>query len=115
MSGGRGGGGSNDQWRPVGGSVGDRDDRCAITERTVLNSPVPDVIADLQVGDILSLELETRPRNRVVVKTSSGQIAGGITSTRLVDIIECLQKGIRYEAQILSAKSGRVEIEIRRI
>ena len=115
MSGSGGGGSSSDQWRTADSSGGDGDDRCDITERTVLNSPVPDVVADLQVGNILSLELETQPRDRVVAKTPSGQIAGGITSTRLVDIIECLQKKIRYEAQVLSVKGGRVEIEIHRV
>ena len=68
MSGGGGGGSSSDQWRVVGSSDGDGDDQCAITERTVLNSPVPDVVADLQVGNILSVELETQPRDRVVAK-----------------------------------------------
>ena len=114
MSGGGGGGSSSDQWRVAGSSEGDGDDQCAITERTVLNSPVPDVVADLQVGNILSIELETQPRDRVVAKTSSGLVAGGITSTRIADIIECLRKSIQYKAQVLSVTGGRVEIEVRR-
>ena len=115
MSGGGGGGSSSEQWRVADSRDGGEDDPCAITESTVLNSPVPNVIAGLQVGHILSVELETHPRDRVVVKRPSGQVAGAITSTRLVDIIECLRQGTQYEAVVLSVRGGRVDIEIRRV
>ena len=114
MSGSGGGGSSNGQWRLASSSNGDEDDQCDIMERTILNSPIPDVVANLQVGHILSVELETSPRYRVVAKTQARLVAGAITSTRLVDIIECLQKNIQYKARVLSVMAGRIEIEIRR-
>ena len=113
MSGGDSGGSSSDEWRSVGGRGGGGTDKCAITERTILNSPVPTVVATLQVGDILLVELETHPRKRVVAKTNANLVAGAITSVNLVDIIECIQSGSVYEAEVLSITGGRIDIEIR--
>lgn len=95
-----------------GGSGGDSD-KCAIYESTVLASPVASVITTLSGGDILILELETAPRNRVVAKNDTGLVAGAITSIRLVDMIECIQAGFSYQAQVMSISGGRVEVEIR--
>lgn len=120
MSGGGGGGSSFDEWRsPAGGGSGGGGagggggvDKCAIVERTILNSPVQSVVGALTVGTNLLVELETNPRKRVVVKTMQGAIAGAITSARLVDIIECLQGGYSYGAVVLSINGGRIEVEI---
>lgn len=114
MSGGGGGGDSNDEWRSkLGGGVGGKD-KCALVELTVLNSPVAAVVSGLSVGDILNVELETSPRNRIVVRdVKTGGVAGAITSPRLVDFIECIQGGYAYEAEVKSITGGRVEIEIR--
>lgn len=111
MSGGGGGGSWDKDWRPP--TNGGENDKCNILERTVLNSPVASVVSNLNVGDILLVELETTPRNRVVAKSSAGAVAGAITSSRLVDLIECLQDEHTYEAEVISVQGGRVEIEIR--
>lgn len=113
MSGGGCGGSSSDDWRGTGGGSVAGDDKCAIVERTVLNSPVPAIVAGLNVGDILTVELETNPRSRLVAKTVAGASAGAITSTSIVDIIECIQNGSAYVAEVLAINAGKVEIEIR--
>ena len=130
MSGGSSSGSGFDGWRtsegatkptrPGGGSGGGSgggggggSDQCAIYETTVLASPVPDVIATLSPGDTLSVGLETAPRNRVVVRTIAGEVAGAITSVHLVDMIECMSGGYAYEAEVVSITGGRVEVEIR--
>ena len=112
MSGGGGGGSSDDQWRPGAGGPVSGDDKCSIVEKTVLNSPVATAVAGLNVGDVLAIALETHPRKRVIARASNGQTAGAITSTHLVEIIECLEGGFEYSAEVLSATGGRVEIEI---
>ncbi len=114
MSGGGGGGGSSDEWRSeLGGGLSGKD-KCAIVELTALNSPVRDVVSGLSVGGILHVELETSPRNRIVVRDiKTGEIAGAITSPRLVDLIECIQGDYAYEAEVKSITGGRIEIEIR--
>lgn len=114
MSGGGGGGSSSENWRGQAVGPGAEDDKCAIVEKTVLNSPNPTVITDLRVGNVLWVELEdAQSRRRLVVKTEVGDIAGAITSTRIADIIECIQKGFSYKAEVLAINAGRVEIEIR--
>lgn len=116
MSGGGGGGGSSDDWRRAGGDGGGAGgglDKCSFIERTILNSPNPDVVSKFAGGEILSVVLEAQPRKRVVVKTVTGNLAGAVTSTRLVDIIECLEAGFGYEAEIISILGGRIEIEVR--
>ena len=52
----------------AGRSGGGDSDKCAIHETTVLASPFTNVIASLTAGDMLSLELQTAPRNRVIAK-----------------------------------------------
>lgn len=110
---------SNDTWRPVsqsgggGEGGGATDNHCAITEKTILNSPNPAVVPTLTVGNILSVELETTPRKRVVVKDAAGQIAGAVTSARLLDIIQCLESGFKFEVEVLIISGGRIELELR--
>ena len=113
MSGGGGGGYFNDDWRRASVNAEIEDDKCDITERTNLNSPVPQVIATLIVGEFLLVDLETQPRERVVVKNSAQEIAGAITSLNLVKFIECIKKGSKYKAEVLFVDGGHVEVEIR--
>lgn len=110
MSSGGGSGGGN--WRPH-SNVYDND-KCDIVEETVLNSPNAAVVSTLSVGDILHIELEFDSEKRVVAKSPGGEIAGSITSTRLLDLIECIQEGHEYEAEVTSAQGGLIPIEIRR-
>ncbi|WP_447725886.1 hypothetical protein [Sphingomonas koreensis] len=110
-----------DDWRQTGtsqsggaaGGGGGGPDKCAIYEKTVIASAVASVVATLKAGDILLVELETAPRNRVVVKTVAGAVVGAVTSLRLVDMIECLKEKFSYQAEVLSISGAKVEIEIR--
>ena len=112
MSGGGGGGINDGNWR-IGGESPSGEDKCAITERTILNSPNAAVIANLAVGDILAVTLVPGQRSRLEAIAGNGQTAGAVTSRRMVDIIECIKNGFIYEAQFISINAGRVEIEIR--
>jgi hypothetical protein len=122
MSGGSSSGSGFDDWRSpngggkAGGSGGGRtgggSDKCAIYETAILASPVATVVATLNVDDKLTVGLETSPRNRVVVRTKDGKVAGAITSVQLVNMIECMQSGYAYEAKVKSINGGRVEVEI---
>jgi hypothetical protein len=111
-----GGGGGTSDWRPAGGQIGgdSGDDGCDIVERTVLNSPVADVVKVLLVGSILSVVFVEGPPTRLVALDSDGRTAGAITSPRLVDLIECIQAGNTYVATVIALDGGRIEVEIRR-
>ena len=56
--------------------------------------------------------METAPRKRVVA-LAGGNVAGAITSPRLIDFIECIEAGVEYSAEVKAVSGGRVEIEIR--
>ena len=111
-----GGGGDPIDWRPVRGQdVGaNGEDRCDIVERTVLNSPVAQVVQTLNQGAVLSVHYADGPRPRLEVRDENDRTAGAITSPRLVDLIECIQLGNNYEATVIGLDGGRIEIEIRR-
>ena len=111
MSGSNGDNGGKD-WRPT-GVVTDQGNKCSIVERTILNSPVHSVVSSIAPNTDLDVVLETTPRKRLVAVDSSGAVAGSITSSRLVDLIECIESGHDYVAAVLSTSSGRIEVEIR--
>lgn len=113
MSGGGGSDrGSSGDWRqPSAGASGS--DKCAISEKTILNSPDRAVVSTLKVGMALEVRLETTPRKRLVAVAANSKIAGSITSARLVDFIECIESGSEYLADVLGVQGGRVEVEIR--
>jgi len=113
MSGSGGSGGAEFRPVPTGGNGEDGDeDGCAITERANLNSPDATVVSTLQVGDPLLVELIDGNVPRVIIKTATNQIAGSLTSRRLVTFIECIRSGYGYQATVLAISGGLVEIEI---
>ena len=114
MSGGGGGGSSRDKWRPEVQDGGVGEDKCDITERTILSSPDPEVVKRLNKNEVLTIELEGRDLERLVAKTDDGDIAGTITSEGMPDIAECIRAGFEYGAEVLSVDGGRVEVMVQR-
>jgi hypothetical protein len=116
MSGSGGGGDdSTSVWRPSGGyGGGGSNDGCNITEVTNLSSPNQQVVSKLAAGQVLDIILEVGKVKRLLANTKSGETAGSITSARMLDLIDCIEKGNDYGASIRSIASGRVELEISR-
>lgn len=111
MSGGGGGGSPS-----YTGGGGEADDEfCDITEKTTLNSPNPAAISGLTAGQILLVNLQTAPVQRLEAVDNSGTTVGAITSTRVLRIIKCINAGYSYEAEVLSVSGGRVDVEVRMI
>ena len=98
-----------------GGGGWSGDDECvdcaSLFETTIINSPDPDVISKLTVNDNLAVTLDAKRILKVV--TDSNEIAGSITSARMLQIIDCIEQGFSYIAIVKSISGGRVEIEIR--
>ena len=129
MSGPSGGGrGGNDDWRPKPQEVPERplpatggqgsgaaaaEDPCNIVERTALNSPNSTVISTLRVGDMLTVVYQTGPPQRLVAEQSPGVIAGSITSRSMLSIIQCIQRGYAYVAEVLSIRGAICEVVVR--
>jgi hypothetical protein len=88
---------------------------CAkIFEKTVLNSPKPEVLATIKAGDVLTLALyETEGKKSLVAVTMQGQIAGSITSASLVKIKNCIDQGNNYIAIVEDVTGGRCAVLLR--
>jgi hypothetical protein len=104
------GGGGRGEWRPIpkppttrgskedqrgdsgreGAPPGAPPDPCNLVENTNLNSPNRAVLTGLRVGDVLSIEFRPGPPRQLVATTSSGDVAGSITSPSMPQIIQCI-------------------------
>ena len=122
MSGGGGGGG---EWRdnpkvirPVktGGDGSDSGssvpDACNISEVTNLNSVDRAVVSGLRNGDHLPVVFLPGPPQRLVAKTQQGTTAGSITSPSMLQIIQCIQAGVEYEAEVLGVRGAQCQVRI---
>lgn len=108
MSGGGGGGGGAGPGFPEQGEPVD----CAdLTFATTLSDPIPEVVDDLKEGDVLAVELRTEPR-RISVVDGDGRDAGAIATQQWDRLLECLQSGNEYEAEVLSVDGGAVRVRV---
>lgn len=108
MSGGGGGSGGTGG----GGGGGPSQDCSTLIFRTVLSSPKPAVVKKLSVNDRLSIDKRGDAGPAVAV-TSGGEDAGSITSTKLGQMLACIDDGYKYEATVTKVNGGSVEVEVR--
>lgn len=104
MSGPGGGGGGS-------GPVLPEVDCARISEQTVLNSPVPEVVGGLTRGDVL--DVQVRNGTSLVAITNDGEIAGALTPPLLPRIVECIEKSFRYVAIVLSVSGGECRVHVK--
>lgn len=96
-----------------GGAGGGGENLCAtLAVRTVLNSPKAAVLAQLNSGHILTVQLRDIGQN-VVVALHNGQEAGSITFANILMLINCLRAGFPFVADVLSVEGGRCEVRVR--
>lgn len=89
-------------------------DCASIFEKTILNSPKPDVISKIKVGDVLTLELKQfDDRKSLVAVTNDQEVAGSITSATLSKIKSCMDQGFSYIAIVDSIEGGRCTVLLR--
>lgn len=126
MSGGGGKGG--DTWRPTpvsrpqrstgsgSGSGSGEPDPCAIVELAILNSPDRAVLATLRPGDLLIVDFQAGPPQRLVaVQQSTKKIAGSITSSSMLRFIECInERGNSYVAEVLSVRGASCQVRVQK-
>jgi hypothetical protein len=108
MSGSDSGGSSGDSW---GGSPASLCENLRLDR--YLEGPVPGVADALNVGDLLSVLLRDEQPALVVGIDEAGQEAGGIVPTG--QLIDCLRRGFRFEAEVKSRDGGAVQIEVRAV
>lgn len=95
-----------------GGGGGDEVSCDRLSFETQLSSPKPAVIAGINVGDVLSVDIDQQGAAQVVVIKHGNQIAGGITSPKMARLLECLRLGSRYTATVMSKVGGQVTVRI---
>ena len=121
-----GGGGSGGDWRPEpkapvrpqggdgigGGGIGPGSP-CAIDELTSLNSVSPSALQAVAPGTLLDVAFLSGPPQRLVAQNGAGQTVGSITSRSMLQIIECIQIGCRYVAEVVSIQGGACQVRVR--
>lgn len=108
MSGSGGGGG--------GGSFDPPPDNCAaLVFDTQLSSPKQAVVANIQVGDELSVATQTVGGTTVVVVLHNGQVAGGLASPLVLRLRECIASGTQYTATVTAVNGGQVRVRVKAV
>ncbi|WP_152554303.1 hypothetical protein [Burkholderia sp. A1] len=93
-----------------GGLVGN--DPCVIEEYTSLNSVDAVVLRNVRVGDTLPVVFIAGPP-RLVVQDHQRNNVGAITSRSLLTIIQCIQDGRNYVADVLLVSGGLCNVKVR--
>src|SRR5438309_4877197 len=78
---------------------------------TNLASPDPVVVATLAVGDELAVEF-VPPTGPLRAVTAIGDVAGVLLPADIVQLIDCISKGIRYKARVISITGGNCQVLI---
>jgi hypothetical protein len=104
MSGSGGGGGGGTETRV--------DDCAELVIDTQLSSPKADVVDKIKVGDILQVATQTKAGTVMVVVLYKGKVAGGLASTEVRRLRECINEGTEYYAKVLSKNGGQVRVRV---
>ena len=82
-----------------------------ITRHLALQAPDSDIVATLEVGDLMELILHDGDAPTIAVTTSDGNEAGAIMPDQA--LIDCLRLGVRYVAEARSISGGQVLLAVR--
>ncbi len=104
-----GGGSSREGGSTSGGGPATATPCDQLTFKARLQSPQPTVVALLNLGDELAVELTSDP---VVRAVSPKGVAGHIT-TRLPELIACINSGHEYIAVVDVVDDGNIEVTVR--
>ncbi len=89
---------------------------CAsLFDKTILNSPNPEVLVQLDKGAILPLVILTQEGRRLLIALGpDGQPAGSITSAALAKIFSCIEdEGFSFVAEVIEINGGACSVYIR--
>lgn len=84
---------------------------CArLSFQATINSPKPDVVGHLAVGDILDVALN--PQGQGVVLQRNEQLAGSLTGTHVAQLVNCINSGFDYQATVVQLNGGHCVVRI---
>lgn len=81
-----------------------------LTFQATLNSPQAPVLAQLQIGSVLEVGLDSSG-NSVEVRFNS-QLAGSVTGTRVAQLINCINSGFTYRGIVVTLTGGQCVLRI---
>jgi hypothetical protein len=87
-------------------------DACVLQFTTVLASPDPDTVTELEVGELLDLVKVDQPIRGVVAERYTGDMVGAITRD-IALLRRCIDDGVTYEAEVRQVVGGSVTVEVR--
>ncbi len=79
--------------------------------RAPLNSPQPAVLAQLSVGSLLTVSLAPTPQAAVYI-SYLGQVAGSLTGQKIISLINCIQNGYQFQAEVISIVGGLCTVDV---
>lgn len=93
-----------------------RRDRCDITITTPLAHVRTNHASDLKPGDRLVVDVEVVVRKKTIVcrRQRTKEIVGFVLARGAVTLIECIEEGNEYTAEVKTIDFGFVEVVIRR-
>lgn len=92
-----------------------QDENCAgLIFNTNLASPQSAVINDLEEGDLLNVKA-VREQGPIQAFDAQDRLAGSIISRQQVRLLNCINGGTEYVAQVLSIEGGQCNVEVRAI
>lgn len=89
-----------------------RDVCSTLTFRVTLNSPQPAVLAQLAAGALLTVSIAPLPQTAVYLLHNQ-QIAGSLTGQKIISLINCIQNGYQFEAEVISVLGGLCTVDVR--
>lgn len=94
-----------------GGGGGPSDDCFDIDINLTLQSPQPLVVAGLQKGDVLGVQL-TGGQPPILAVTSAGDTAGALVPSDIKKLADCINKGHKFVAEVLQIAKGAVTVRV---
>jgi hypothetical protein len=71
------------------------------------------VLHNIRVGDSLDVVVLPGPPQRLVAIEKNGATVGSITSRSMLQLIQCIQSGRLYSANVLIIHSGICKVKVR--
>lgn len=83
--------------------------KCRINTTTMLASPNPEPLGDLLEGDTLTVDIQD---GSLCVIDDADRVVGSITEPWIESLMECIEAGYSYSADILTIDGGDCEVQI---
>ena len=93
-------------------SSGGLNDPCDIKEQTILHSPNVSNLSGIRKGIVLNVSL--RQGSKIVALDSSSKLVGTIICPSNSRIINCINNGNQYVAEVIFKRGAQIRVQIRR-